>query len=126
MPKVPTLMLAFLVSASFAFPAAQASQVVSEATFPVVPQALILSPSGSHYPAITRALSTVGFLVREVSPHNLESSSRGIPSILVIPEHEGRELDAATVQAIVRDVEEGIPLLLDGPTALAAELGIKA
>ena len=111
---------------AFAFPSAQSGQEILNTEFPQVPQVLILSATGNHYPAITRALSTIGFLAGEVSPQDYGSSARGLPSILVIPEREGRELDAGMVQTILREVDEGLPLLLDGPTALASELDVNA
>jgi hypothetical protein len=94
--------------------------------YPRVPQALILSVTGNHYPGITRAFSTVGFQVREVSAGGYGSSPRGRPPLVIIPEREGRQLDPTLVQTILHDVEGGMPLLLDGPTPWAEELGVKA
>jgi hypothetical protein len=96
------------------------------ASFPRVPQAVVLSLTGKHYPGIGRALSTVGFQVREVSAEGYPSPSDERPSLLIVPEKEGRQLDPRLVQAILRDVESGMPLLLDGPTPLAEALGVKA
>ena len=101
-------------------------QQAAEVDYPRVPLAVILSLTGTHYAGITRALSTVGFLVREVSPKDFESSAHGRLTLLVIPEKEGQQLDPPTVQSILRDVEHGTPLLLDGRTPLTEELGLKA
>jgi hypothetical protein len=85
-----------------------------------------MSVTGNHYPGITRALSTVGFQVREVSAEGYGSSQRGRSPLLIIPEREGWQLDPALVQTILHDVEGGMPLLLDGPAPWAEELGVKA
>jgi hypothetical protein len=92
----------------------------------VVPRALILSVAGRHYPAIARALSTVGFQVQQVSAELYASAPRGTEVLLVVPEAEGQQLPAPLRSAILADVAGGTPLLLDGPTPLAAALGIKA
>ncbi len=94
--------------------------------YPLIPQAVILSLTGKHYPRIARALSTVGFQAREVSAAGYESSRRGRPPLLIIPEKEGQQLDPALVRTILHDVEGGTPLLLDGSTPLAEALGLKA
>ncbi len=104
---------------------ASGGQGTTNINYPRVPQAEILSLTGKHYPAITRALATVGFQVRKVSAEDYESSPGGRPSLLIIPESEGKQLDPPRVQAILHDVEGGLPLLLDGPTPLAEALGIK-
>ena len=91
-----------------------------------VPQAVILSLSGRHYPAISRALSTVGFQVREVAAESYGSWQRGRPPLLIVPEDEGQQLAPMLVQTIVHDLEGGMPLLLDGSTPLAEKLGVKA
>jgi len=104
---------------------ANAGQESTNVNYPRVPQALIISVTGNHYPGITRALSTVGFQVREVSPQGYGSSRRG-PSLLVVPEKEGHQLDPTLIQIILHDVDGGMPLLLDGSTPLAENLGVKA
>jgi len=101
-------------------------QDLANVHYPRVPQALIVSVTGKHYPGITRALSTIGFRVQEVSAHGYSSSQREGPPLLIIPEAEGQRLDPALVQAILHDVEGGMPLLLDGLTPLTADLSIKA
>ena len=93
--------------------------------YPQVPQALILSVTGNHYPAITRALSTVGFQVREMTAQDYESSKHGNASLLIIPEREGQHLDRAVTEAILHDVQGGMPLLVDGATPLTEALGIR-
>jgi hypothetical protein len=126
MSKVHGLLFGFFVYLSFAVPFAKCSQQAPSPDFPRIPQALILSSTGSNYPAIARALSTVGFQVREVSAQGYESLERGRPSLLIIPGKEGQQLDPALVKAILHDVEGGMPLLVDGSTPLTAELGVKA
>jgi hypothetical protein len=101
-------------------------QEKTEAIYPRVPQAVILSLTGKHYPGMTRALSTVGFLVREVSAEGYRLSRPGRPPLLIIPEREGQQLEPVRVQSILHDVEGGTPILLDGSTPLAEELGVKA
>ena len=63
--------------------------------YPCVPQALILSPSGAHYPEITRALSGAGFRLREVSAAGYLAAARNKDVLLIVPEAEGRQLDPA-------------------------------
>jgi hypothetical protein len=114
-----------LICLSLTPAAANAGQETFDVHSPRVPQALILSPSGSHYPEITRALSSVGFRLREISTADyLAAPNKDV--LLIVPEPEGRRLDPAMLQAILRDLERGMPLLLDGATPLAAELGLKA
>ncbi|MDR3674202.1 MAG: hypothetical protein P4N24_01845 [Acidobacteriota bacterium] len=103
---------------------ANCGQETSGVHYLLVPQALILSVTGTHYPGITRALSTVGFQVREVSPEAYGSLARGLPLLLVIPEKEGQQLNPTLVQTILKDVEGGMPLLLDGSTPMTTELGV--
>ena len=98
-------------------------QAATNVDSPYVPQAVILSLSGNPYPGVARALSTVGFRVRKASDYR--STPPAPPSLLIIPEVEGQQLDPQLVQTILRDVEAGMPLLLDGSTPLAKELGIK-
>jgi hypothetical protein len=105
---------------------ARCAQEQSNIIYPQVPQASILSITGTHYPAIARALSTVGFEVREVSTASYEASERSPYALLVIPENEERQLSHPLVQTILHDLEKGMPLVLDGATPLAEELGIKA
>ncbi|HMD86372.1 MAG TPA: hypothetical protein VKO18_16915 [Terriglobia bacterium] len=126
MRKVHLLNFGLMVCLSFAVSIANGSQGAQSTNFPRVPQAVILSLTGKHYPGITRALSTVGFQVREVSAEAYESSRRGRSPLLIIPDTEGQQLDPTLSQTILHDVEGGTPLLLDGPTPLAGELGLKA
>ena len=101
-------------------------QEITNIHYPHVPQAWILSVTGDHYSGVARALSTVGFQVRVVSAETYGSSLRERPSLLIIPEREGQQLAPALVQSILHRVEGGMPLLLDGTTPLADDLGIKA
>ena len=94
--------------------------------YPQVPQAVILSLTGKHYPGISRALSTVGFEVREVAAEGFGSSQQGRPPLLIIPEAEAQQLSPARVRTIVHAVEGGMPLLLDGTTTLAEALGVRS
>ena len=94
--------------------------------YPRVPQAFILSISGKHYPAITRALSSVGFRVREISAADYLSSQQSADRLLIVPESEGQRLDMPLFHTILLDVQGGMPLLTDGATPLASEFGIKA
>jgi hypothetical protein len=87
--------------------------------YPTMPRVLILSLRGQHYPGITRALTTVGFEVREV-----ESLPAVLPPLLIVPESAGRTLDAAQVQQILGAVAGGMALLLDGRTDMVGALGI--
>jgi len=105
---------------------AMGGQDTTNVQYPRVPQAFIMSVTGNHYPGITRALSTSGFQVREVSPQGYESSQGVRPSLLIIPEKEGQQLLPAMVQAVLHDVKDGMPLLLDGSSPLAEELGVNA
>ncbi len=94
--------------------------------FPRVPEAAILSLTGSHYPKITRALSTVGFHVSEINGEEFQSFLSGSSTLLIIPENEGRHLETRQLQAVLYAVGRGTPLLLDGATPLAEALGMKA
>jgi hypothetical protein len=91
---------------------------------PSMPQATILSLSGTHYPAITRALSIVGFQVREASAQAYRSTECNRPGLLVIPEKEGSRLDDALANIILADLSHGVALLLDGSTPLTSRLGV--
>jgi len=126
MRKVHRLFFGIILCGSLATISANCGQETTDVHYPRVPQALIVSVTGNHYPGITRALSTVGFQVREVSPQGYESSRRGRPPLLIIPEKEGQQLHPTLVQTILHDVEGGMPLLLDGSTPWAEELGVKA
>ncbi|MGO8790888.1 MAG: hypothetical protein ACLQVL_26385 [Terriglobia bacterium] len=126
MRKVHRLFFVTILCWSFATNSPVYSQVTSSARYPRQLQALVLSLDGKHFPGISRALSTVGFQVREISAEAYESSQRVQPLLLIVPESEGRQFAPALVQAILRDLEDGMPLLLDGPTPLAEELGVKA
>ncbi|MBZ5514685.1 MAG: hypothetical protein LAN62_07550 [Acidobacteriia bacterium] len=64
--------------------------------------------------------------MREVSAEGYLSFSRNSDTLLIVPEAEGRRLDGAVLSAILRDVERGMPLLLDGTSPLAAALGVDA
>jgi hypothetical protein len=100
-------------------------QSENRADFPLPSRVLILSVTGTHYPAITRALSTVGFEVQEISAKDYESPERERPGLLVVPEKEGEQLDSSLVKAILADVEKGRPLLADGSNSLTSSLGVK-
>jgi len=126
MRKTHRLFFATLLCWSLATTSTRGGQEGPKVFYPRVPQAVILSLTGKHYPAITRALSTVGFQVREVSAQGYGQSRRGRPPLLIIPEKEGQQLDPTLTQTILHDVEGGTPLLLDGPTPLAEALGLKA
>jgi hypothetical protein len=120
------LFLVTILGCSLATISALGGQETTSVHYPRVPQALIMSVTGNHYPGITRALSTSGFQVREVSPQGYGSSPRVRLSLLIIPEKEGQQLTPTLVQSILRDVEGGMPLLLDGSTPMAKELGVRA
>jgi len=64
--------------------------------------------------------------VREVSAEGYGSSLRERPPLLIVPEREGQQLGPTLVQTLLHGVEGGMPLLLDGSTPLAGELGVKA
>jgi len=126
MRQILRLFLGFILCGLPAAVSVNCGQDRTDIEYPRVPQAVILSLTGNHYPGITRALSTVGFQVREASAEGYGSSPEGRPSLLIIPEKEGQQLGPPRIQAILRDVEGGLPLLLDGPTPLAEALGVKA
>jgi hypothetical protein len=94
--------------------------------YPSVPEVLIMSVSGNHYPGIARAFATVGFQVREVTADSYLQAPQVDPPLLIIPEEEERRLDLPTIRAILDDLENGMPLLVDGPAPLAGELGVKS
>ncbi len=124
MAKVSGLIVSFFVIALFGVSPARSAQQVESAEFPRIPQALILSTTGQHYPAINRALATVGFQVREVSSSGYASLDRSGPFLLIIPGREGQQLGSNFVQTILHDVDDGMPLLVDGATPLNAALGV--
>jgi hypothetical protein len=126
MRQVHLLVLGSLICLSLVITSVNFGQEAPDANYPHVPQALILSLTGRHYPGITRALSSVGFLVREVSAKGYLSAKRESDALLIVPNPEGRQLDGPVVQTILHDLEHGVPLLLDGDTPLAAELGVNA
>jgi len=126
MRKTHRLFFIILLCWLLAATSTRGGQEKTDVNYPRVPQAVILSLTGKHYPAITRALSTVGFGVREVSADGYRLSPQGRRPLLIIPEKEGQQLDPTLAQTILQDVEGGTPLLLDGTTPLAAELGLKA
>jgi hypothetical protein len=126
MRKVHRLFFSTILCWLLATISSHCGQETTNVHYPRVPQAVILSLTGKHYPGITRALSTVGFQVREVSAEGYGPSQRGRPALVIVPEREGQQLDPTLVQTILHDVEGGIPLLLDGSTPLAEELGVKA
>jgi hypothetical protein len=105
---------------------ADGGQLAAKTECPQVPQALILSISGRHYPGIARAFSTVGFRAKEISFEAFRSLPPERNALLIVPENEAQQLGPAMVQTIVRGLEGGLPLLFDGSSPLAAELGIKA
>jgi hypothetical protein len=120
------LLLFSFICLSLTPTSASVDQATPDLNYPRVPQGLILSLTGTHYPGIARALSCVGFQVREVSAAGYLSSARSSDMLLIVPEPEGRQLDRTLLQTILHDVERGMPLLLDGATPLAAELGVDA
>ncbi|HTS71650.1 MAG TPA: hypothetical protein VMO17_21960 [Terriglobia bacterium] len=124
MPKVYRLFCHVPFCCLLALVSAPAAQEATGVLYPRMPRARIISVTGKHYPGISRALSIGGFDVREVSSY--PSLPHEDPPLLIIPEMEGQRLDAGLIGAILRDVAGGTPLLLDGSTPLAAELGIKA
>lgn len=95
-----------------------------DVNYPRVPQALIISLSGIHYPRITQALSCVGFRVREVSAAEYLLSARTRDTLLIVPREEGQQLDRTLLLVILNDVKHGMPLVSDGVTPLAAGLGL--
>lgn len=126
MRKAHLLILSFTVCLSLATSSTNRSEETPDVNCPRVPQALIISLTGRHYPGITRALLSVGFRVREVSAEGYLSSKRESDLLLIVPEPEGLQLDGPLVQTILHDVERGMPLLLDGAAPLAAALGVNA
>ena len=126
MHKVHRLFFGIILCWLLGTASADCGQETTNVHYPRVPQAMILSLTGKHYPGITRALSTVGFQVREVSGEGYGSSRQGPPPLLIIPEKEGQLLAPTLVQTVLDDVESGTPLLLDGSTPLAEGLGVKA
>ncbi len=67
----------------------------------------------------------------ELNADEFRAFRAGSPALLVIPAKEGpegeaRQLDPALIQIVLRDVDRGTPLLLDGPAPLAQALGVKA
>jgi hypothetical protein len=124
MRRVYLLTFGFIIGLSFVSTSAIRGQETPHVNCPRIPQALIISITGTHYPSITRALSSVGFHVREVSAEGYLSSQRGSDVLLIVPEAEGRQLGGTLVQIILHDLEGGMPLLLDGATPLAAAVGI--
>ena len=122
-----TCRLFFRIIIMMLLPACSAicGQEAASLSIPQVPDAVILSVSGQHYPALTRALSTVGFRVREVSVKSYPVWEHGRPSLLIIPANEGEQLDPALVKNILRDLDGGLRLVMDGFTPLTAKLGIK-
>jgi hypothetical protein len=126
MRNVHRLFCGAILCGLFATISSNGSQATAEVLYPSFPPAVIVSVTGKHYSGITRALSTVGFQVREVSAEGYGSSPDGRPPLLVIPEKEGQQLDPRLVQTILHDMEGGMSLVLDGPTPLAEALGVKA
>jgi hypothetical protein len=125
MRKILRLWIAITFLGLFPGASVTLGQQATNVVYPRVPQAFILTSTGSHYPAITRALSTVGFQVREVPAQSIESSEPGRPSLLIVPGKEAEQLNPAMVQAILHAVEGGTPLLVDGSSPLTAELGVQ-
>src|ERR1035441_4400534 len=112
MRKIHRLNIGIILLGLFSAVSANFGQEATYANYPHVPQALILSVTGNHYPAITRALSTVGFQVREVTAQSYESFVHIRPSLLIVPGKEGQQLDPAVAKEIFHDVEGGMPLLV--------------
>ncbi len=54
-----------------------------------------------------------------------ESLEHERPGLLIVPEKEGEQLDTSVVDAILADVENGLPLLADGSNPLTSRLGLK-
>ena len=65
MGKLHGLFFSVVLCWSAASIPASCGQEAASIRYPRVPQGVILSLSGKHYPAIARALSTVGIQVRE-------------------------------------------------------------
>lgn len=126
MRRVYLLLFSLIICAPQTVTSAHRSEAAATVNYPCVPQALILSITGKHYPGITRALSSVGFRVREVSAATYVSSQRATELLLIVPESEGQQIEPPLIQSILKDVEGGMPLLLDGATPLTAELGVNA
>lgn len=126
MRKVHGLFVGIILCWLLATVSAGRGQETADIHYPRVPQAWIMSVTGSHYPGIARALSTVGFQVREVSAEGYGAPPRKLPSLLIIPEKEGKQLAPSLGQSILHDVEGGMPLLLDGSTPLGDDLGVKS
>jgi hypothetical protein len=126
MRRVHWLSISLIFCLSQTLPSAKGREAAATASYPRIPQALLLSLTGKHYPGITRALSSVGFRVQEVSGKTYLSSHGDRDLLLIVPESEGQQLDPPLLQTILHDVEAGMPLLLDGATPLASELGVNA
>ena len=124
MPKVHSVLSLIMLPILTAAISANAEQAATSIVYPQVPQAVVLTAGEDHYPGIARALSTVGFEVREVSPEAYRAIPHAGRSLLIVPEQEARRLNSLMVGALLRDVEAGRPLLLDGSTPLAAALGV--
>ena len=86
MRNVHRLFCGAILCGLFATISSNGSQATAEVLYPSFPPAVIVSVTGKHYSGITRALSTVGFQVREVSAEGYGSSPDGRPPLLVIPE----------------------------------------
>lgn len=126
MRKAHMLFFGAILCGLLATNSANCGQATTNIYYPRVPEALIMSVTGNHYPGITRTLSTVGFQVREVNAEGYRLSPRERPPLLIIPEKEGLQLAPPLVQTILHDVESGMPMLLDGSTPMTDELGGKA
>jgi len=118
------LLLVSFFCLSLTLSSANAGPETTDFNYPRVPQGLILSLTGTHYPGIAQALSSVGFQVREVSAAGYLSSERTRDTFLIVPEQEGWQLGSTFLPVILHDVGHGTPLLLDGATPLAAKLGL--
>ena len=124
MRNVHRLFCGFILCCFLATVPVRGGQEATGVLYPRMPQAWIICVTGNHYPGISRALSTVGFEVREVSTY--DSSLNHDQPLLIVPEAEGQRLDPTLIEAILRGVEGGTPLLLDGTSPLTASLGIRA
>ncbi len=125
MHRAHRLSLCLVVCAGLSLAATNLTHAETGLEFPSARRAVVLFVSGEHYPALARALSSVGIQVQEVSARDYRSIDRSSPWLLVVPEKEGEQLDDSLVDAILRDVENGLPLLVDGSNPLTSRLGVK-
>ena len=124
MPKVHNAVSIIILPTLAAAISVNGEQAATKIVYPQVPQAVVLTSAQDHYPGLARALSTVGFGVREAAPEAYRAIPHASPSLLIVPEREAKRLDISMIDTIVDDVKAGRPLLLDGSTPLAAALGV--